>query len=225
MADSSGEMRVMSKEDLKPENVLGKKLSDEFYLKDVLVVARRLIGKILVRKLGRKVLAGAIVETEAYMGSLDAASHSFRGKTKRNEAMFRRGGVCYVYFTYGNHYCMNVVTGKTGVAHAALIRALEPIAGIDDMKKRRNTEDVHNLASGPGKLTQALEIDKRLNGVSFAGNELYIVDPRIAEKIKVLRSKRIGITKNADKLWRFYAADNPFVSRVNAKSILMRLQK
>ena len=200
----------------------GKKLPKKFYLRDCVIVAKDLIGKILVRKKGRRVYAGIIVETEAYKGSLDSASHSYNGKTKRNEVMFEEGGICYVYFTYGNHYCMNVVTDVKDTAYAVLIRALEPVEGIEQMKKNRNTMNIYNLTNGPGKLTKAFEIDKKLNGASFRGKELYICEPVEPGNYKIVVSKRIGISKNVDKLWRYIAADNPFVSRVNIKSILKK---
>lgn len=203
----------------------GKKLPKKFYLRDCVIVAKDLIGKILVRKKGSRVYAGIIVETEAYKGSLDAASHSYKGKTKRNEVMFEEGGVCYVYFTYGNHYCMNAVTDVKDTAYAVLIRALEPVAGIEHMKKNRNTMNIYNLTNGPGKLTKAFEIDKKLNGASFRGKELYICEAAEEVKYKIVVSKRIGISKNTDKLWRYIAADNPFVSRVNIKSILKKQNK
>jgi DNA-3-methyladenine glycosylase len=193
-------------------SISGKKLSKNFFLRDCLVVAKELIGKILIRRKGSKIYAGMIVETEAYKGSLDAAAHSYRGKTKRNEVMFDKGGKCYVYFTYGNHYCMNAVTGEKDLAHAVLIRALEPLAGIEHMMKNRKKTDLRILTNGPGKLTQALEIDSKLNGVNFGDDELGIYEPRIKIQLTILKSRRIGITKNADKPWRFYAGSNPYVS-------------
>lgn len=200
-----------------------KKLGKEFYQQACLKVAKELIGKVLVRKKGRKVYSGIIVETEAYTGFTDAASHSYRGMTKRNEVMFGPGGFGYVYFTYGNHYCFNVVTEKEGTPHAVLIRALEPIEGIRQMMKNRETENIYNLTSGPGKLAQALEIDLKLNGSDLAGDVLFISENSSIEKYKAERSKRIGITKNPDKLYRFTAKDNPFVSRVNIRKILKQL--
>jgi DNA-3-methyladenine glycosylase len=201
-------------------DIFRAKLPIEFYLQNCLMAAKKLIGKILVRKINDKIYAGIIVETEAYMGSKDAASHSYNGLTKRNEVMFESGGVCYVYFTYGNHYCINAVTREKGTAHAVLIRALEPVIGRELMKKNRGMNNIYNLTNGPGKLTQAFEIDKRLNGFSLGSKELFIAKPKEKYKITICSSKRIGITKNADKLWRFYAKSNPFVSGVNIKAIL-----
>lgn len=186
-------------------------------------VAKELIGKVLVRKKDRKVYSGIIVETEAYTGFKDAASHSYRGMTKRNEVMFGAGGFGYVYFTYGNHYCFNVVTEAEGTPHAVLIRALGPVEGIKHMMKNRGTENVYNLTSGPGKLAQAFEIDLGLNGVDLAGDKLFIAEVKRRINYKVERSKRIGITKNPDELYRFSAKDSPYVSRVNVNRILKNL--
>ncbi len=186
--------------------------------------AKELIGKVLVRKKGRKVYSGVIAETEAYLGHRDAASHSYRGKTRRNENMFGRGGTAYVYFTYGNHYCVNAVIGKPGVAHAVLIRAVEPVTGVISMKKNRGTDNIYELCSGPGKLTQAMEITGELNGASLLGNEIYIAEPDAARKHKIAKTKRIGITKNAEVLYRFIDSESPFVSRVNYRKILKTKQ-
>ena len=202
-----------------------KKLSKEFYLQKCLKIARSLIGKVLIRKSGKKIYAGIIVETEAYTGSTDAASHAYKGKTRRNEYMFSEGGVAYVYFTYGNHYCVNVVVEKENIGHAVLIRALEPLKGIKFMKKNRRSNNIYNLTSGPGKLTQAFEIDLKLNGADLTGNQLYICENALRRKFKIIKSRRIGIAKNSDKMYRFYAANNPFVSRVNVNSILRENDK
>lgn len=202
-----------------------KKLSKEFYLRSCLTIAKELIGKVLVRKKGSKVYKGIIVETEAYTGNTDAAAHSYRGMTERNKYMFSEGGIAYVYFTYGNHHCVNVVVEKEDISHAVLIRALQPTEGIRQMMKNRATDNIYNIASGPGKLTQAMEIDLRQNGADLQGEELYITESEVSQIVKVLRSKRIGITKNPDKLYRFYAADNPFVSRINVNAVLRKMKE
>jgi DNA-3-methyladenine glycosylase len=198
------------------------KLPKEFYLQKCLIAAKELIGKLLVRKKGKRIYSGIIVETEAYTGSTDAAAHSYRGKTERNKYMFSEGGAAYVYFTYGAHYCVNVVVEKEHTSHAVLIRALEPVDGITHMMKNRGTDNIYNLTSGPGKLTEAMEIDLRQNGADLLGDELFITEAPVKRKIKVVKSKRIGITKNTDKLYRFYAAESPFVSRVNVSAILKK---
>ena len=188
-----------------------RKLPREFYLRSCSTVARDLIGKVLVRNKDGKIYSGIIVETEAYPGKGDEASHSFRGITPRNSVMFEEGGVAYVYFTYGNHYCFNVVTGRKGCGSAVLIRAVEPLDGINLMMQNRRTDNIANLTNGPGKLTQAFEIDMEVNGKSLSGRELYICNS-VGKAIKVRRSPRIGISKNKDALLRFYADNNPYVS-------------
>jgi DNA-3-methyladenine glycosylase len=196
-----------------------KKLKREFYTRNLLVVARGLLGKILVKKSKEILLSGKIVEVEAYHGDYDQASHAFKGKTKRNEMMFNEGGCLYVYFTYGAHFCANVVVGKKGKGIAILIRAIEPVEGIDVMIKNRfGRELLHNkgkhiLTNGPGKLCQALGISRDHNGADLAGNEIFILDqPKLKGK-EIGVSKRIGITRSVDLQWRFYIKDNPFVSR------------
>jgi DNA-3-methyladenine glycosylase len=196
------------------------KLSKDFYLRNSIIVAKELLGKILVHKKGRKTYSGIIAETEAYTGKNDPAAHSYKGKTPRNEVMFSDGGVCYVYFTYGNHYCVNVVAEAKDIPHAVLIRALEPLIGIKYMMKNRCTDNIYNLTNGPGKLTKAMEIDLSLNGEDLRGNKIFISEPFEQIKFKILKSKRIGITKNPDKLWRFHIKDNPFVSRININAIM-----
>ena len=200
-----------------------KKLNKEFYHKPCLKAAKELIGKLLVRKKGKKIYSGIIVETEAYLGDKDAASHSFSGMTKRNEVMFGEGGFAYVYFTYGNHYCVNVVIGPRSRAHAVLIRAVEPVEGTSQMKKNRGTDDIYNIASGPGKLCEAMEINLKLNGKSLTGEEIFLTEPLEKRKHKAVKTKRIGITKNADKLYRFIDGNSPFVSRINYKALLRKL--
>jgi DNA-3-methyladenine glycosylase len=189
------------------------KLPPGFYRRNTVTVAKELLGKIIFRKLGSNVLSGMIVETEAYMGKGDPASHSHRGVTKRNETMFRKGGIAYVYFTYGNHYCFNVVTENDGVGSAVLIRAVEPLKGVEVMMKNRGTGEVLNLTSGPGKFTKAFGIDKDLNRADLSKGVIYISSSPDARSFKIVKAKRIGITRNTEKLYRFYIAANPFVSR------------
>lgn len=126
--------------------------------------------------------------------------------------MFEEGGKGYVYFTYGAHFCFNVVTGVKDKGSAVLIRALEPLEGIDIMKKNRGTDNTRNLTNGPGKLAQALSIDKALNGCDLRGNELFAAMPADKKKHSIIRTKRIGISKNTEKLYRYYIKDNSFVS-------------
>ena len=196
-------------------------LPKSFYLRSSVTVAKELIGKYIFRNTGKEILSGIIVETEAYTGRNDPAAHSYNGKTPRNAVMFEEGGKAYVYFTYGNHYCFNAVTCRKGTPSAVLIRGVEPVKGIDTMMKNRRTEDLYNLTNGPGKFTKAFAIDRKLNGADLGGSNIYISKSVPVHKdFVILKSKRIGITKNADKQYRFYAKDNKFVSRAPRKLII-----
>ncbi len=193
-------------------------LDRRFYTRDTVKVARDLLGKILVRRIGEHKLSGIIVETEAYRSSDDPASHSYRGMTNRNRVMFGEVGYSYVYFTYGMYYCLNIVAKDTDtMAGAVLIRALEPLEGIDIMKKNRMKE-LYNLTNGPGKLTQALMIDKSLNSIDVTKEgALYIINGYKIDEIEA--TPRIGIKTALDKYWRFYVKDNRFVSKVKPNII------
>lgn len=190
-----------------------KILPRNFYARSPLAVAPDLLGRILFRRKNGVVTSGRIVEVEAYLGSKDPASHAFRGLTPRNQVMFGPAGCAYIYFTYGNHFCMNVVTGKEGRASAVLIRALEPLDGIPTMKRRRRRSKLADLTSGPGKLTQALHIDRALNGEILIGNKLWISAGRNSSRVRWERTPRIGIREATDRLYRFAVSDSSFVSR------------
>jgi len=178
------------------------KLNREFYLQDTIVAARAVLGKVLVHNSPDGVMAGRIVETEAYLHN-DPACHASRGMTARNKVMFGEPGHAYVYFTYGFHYCLNFVTQPVGVPEAILIRALQPLEGIDLMKRNRGKEDIHDLCSGPAKLTQAMAIDISLNGEDLLGDRLYVLDDG-TDVGEIIARPRIGIKQATDKLWRFY---------------------
>jgi len=194
-----------------------------FYDRDPKLVAPQLLGKILIRREGRKLLAGRIVEVEAYLGQKDPASHAFRGPTDRNRVMFGPPGFAYVYFTYGMHYCVNVTCLEEGTAGAVLIRALEPLAGIEQMAMNRDLNlelEAHHvralraLTSGPARLCEALAITRaRDDGKDFTASEsdLWIGSDRTrVSEIGV--GSRVGITQAADWPLRFYVVGNPFVS-------------
>ena len=188
-----------------------KKLNRSFYLRDTLEVAQDLLGKLLVRKIGDEFLAGKIVEVEAYLQN-DPAAHSFNGKTERNSAMFLMGGHLYVYFTYGMHYCANIVTESENHGSAVLLRALEPVMGLETLRNnRKRLLKEKDLTNGPAKLCQAFGITKQLNKADLTKNDIFCTyndnDDFVIEK-----TGRIGIKKGTDKLWRFYIKDNPFVS-------------
>ncbi len=195
------------------------KLRKNFYTRELQIVTKELLGKILVKNEKGKIRAGKIVEVEAYGGSIDEAAHTFKGKTKRNQVMFREGGYLYVYFTYGAHYCCNVVTGYEGIGTAVLIRAVEPLEGIKFMIKNRfgrnlkNEKEKFNLTSGPGKICQAMAIDKSDYGTDLTGSRIYLLDAAILDADKIVVTKRVGIKKSIDLSWRFYIKDNPYVSK------------
>ena len=179
------------------------RLPREFYLQDTVDVARQLLGKTLVRKIGKTTISGIITETEAYRQSDDPASHAYRGITPRNQAMFGMVGCAYVYFTYGMYHCVNVVArNHKHLAGAVLIRALAPKSGIDTMIKNRKTDKIPNLTSGPGKLTIALDITKKQYGEDLVNSQsLYITEGITPSRIK--SSPRIGIRVGLDKKWNF----------------------
>ena len=179
-------------------------------LSDSVKAAKELLGKKLAYNSPDGRVSGYIVETEAY-SSEEPASHSFGGIKNRNATLFERSGTVYVYFTYGLHFCMNVVTGQKGDGQAVLIRALEPLEGIDIMKVNRNISNLTSLTNGPAKLTQALGVNMAQNGTSILEGPMTI-EPGIKVE-KIVTDRRIGITKAVDLPWRFYINGNPYVSR------------
>lgn len=196
-----------------------KKLNYSFYQRDLLVVAGELPGKILVKADGKKLLAGKIVEVEAYDGRIDQAAHTFIGKTRRNAIMFGAGGYFYVYFTYGAHFCCNIVTGEEGHGTAVLIRAVEPVAGIEQMALNRygkdlvNEKEKYNLTSGPGKVCRAFGITGEYYGEDLVNGRIYLLHQRKIPEKNIVRTTRIGIKKSTELDWRFYIRNNPFVSK------------
>jgi len=211
-----------------------RKLPRSFYLRPTLRVARDLLGKFIVcRHRGRR-LVGKIVEAEAYREG-DPASHTYRGKTKRNEVMYWKGGHLYVYFTYGMHFCANVVTRTEGVGEAVLIRAVEPIEGFETMMKNRfpthkvtahqfppkadaplaqtNHQVLLKLTSGPARFCEAFGISREENGADLLGNRIYLLNGEKIPDIKIGRSTRVGVTNGREKRWRFFVKGNEWVSR------------
>ncbi|MDD5456018.1 MAG: DNA-3-methyladenine glycosylase [Candidatus Margulisbacteria bacterium] len=188
-------------------------LPEHFFLQDTIKIARQLLGKYLIKVQNNgKVLGGMIVESEAYEQD-DPASHSYRGQTPRNEPMFRKGGISYVYFIYGMYHCFNVVTGLDGVGSAILIRSLEPLFGEDIMKKNRKTDNIKKLTSGPGMLCQALDITRKDNCVNLQNGHIGIYHDRTDNvKINIVQVPRIGIKEENKKLYRFYIKGNEYVS-------------
>lgn len=188
-------------------------LPRKFYARDTVRVAKCLLGKRLVRVKGRSRMEGRIVEVEAYRGLDDPASHAFRGPTPRNAPMFGEPGHAYVYFTYGNHYCLNITTQATGTPGAVLIRAVEPIEGLQAMRRLRPNVSDPNLTNGPGKLTKALGIDRALNEVDMTKPSPLFVADSDETQFEIVRSARVGISRGTDLLWRFHIRGNPYVSK------------
>lgn len=178
-----------------------------------LEAAPLLLGCTLSRQTPEGLISLKIVETEAYHQD-DPASHSYRGLTARTAPMFEAGGHIYVYFTYGMHYALNIVTGPKGVGEGVLVRAGKPLEGVEIMQRNRGTENIYNLANGPGKLAQALGIvSAELSGERLGPETLQLLPPKEAvDSRNIIVSPRIGIKKAVDNPWRFYLKDNPFVS-------------
>jgi len=172
-----------------------------------------MLGWLLCRKLPGGIIKLKIVETEAYHQD-DPASHSFAGLTKRTAPMFEAGGHIYVYFTYGMHYCINLVTGPKGVGEAVLLRAGEPLEGIELMKQNRGLDNIKNLANGPGKLAQALGIqDTLLSGKKLSRSNIWLEADADEVVHEIVVATRVGIARAVHQPWRFYIKDNPFVSK------------
>ena len=194
----------------------GRGLDRDFYRRDPRDVAPELLGKVLVHRQPEGVRAGRIVEVEAYCGPIDPAAHTYRGRTARNATMFGPAGLLYVYFSYGVHWCANVVCGDEDEGVAVLLRALAPLEGIEQMHAARGpaARRPRDLCSGPGKLTQALGIGREHDGVDLVTDgRLSIVDDRSGTPADVVQATRVGISVAAEEPWRWYVAGDPNVSR------------
>jgi DNA-3-methyladenine glycosylase len=196
-----------------------KKIPSSFYLnEDVLELAKALLGKLVVTRFDNHTTVGRIVETEAYNGVIDKASHAFGGRrTTRTDVMYSRGGVAYVYFCYGMHHLFNIVTGKADVPHAVLIRAVEPVEGIDTMLQRRGKRQADfSLTRGPGSVAQAMGIHTRHTGLSLQSAELYLADDGLLyQPQEVIATPRIGVAYAAEDAllpYRFLVKGNAYVS-------------
>lgn len=201
-----------------------KKLNKAFYTRDTLTVAKELLGKYLAVNNDEEKMIVKIVETEAYIGPIDKACHTYNNRrTKRTEIMYSSGGYAYIYQIYGMYFCLNVVTENEDAGTAVLIRAGEPIKGVERMAVNRfskklnelSKKEILNLTNGPGKLCRALGLDKCQNGSSLLGKELFIFAEDVEEPFQIALSKRIGIDyaeEARDYEWRFYIKDNPYVS-------------
>ncbi|XZM27140.1 DNA-3-methyladenine glycosylase [Clostridium perfringens] len=205
------------------------RLGRDFYNRDTLTVAKELLGKVLVRKINGVTLKGKIVETEAYIGAIDKASHAYGGKrTNRTETLYADPGTVYVYIIYGMYHCLNLISEEKDVAGGVLIRGIEPLEGIEEMSKLRykksyeelSSYEKKNFSNGPSKLCMALGIDKGENGINtISSEEIYVEDDSLIKKdFSIVEAKRIGIDyaeEARDFLWRFYIKDNKFVSKNN----------
>lgn len=194
------------------------RLGYDFYQKDAVSAAKDLLNKILVREINGKKIMVKIVDTEAYMGAEDKASHAYANKkTKRTETMFKKGGLAYIYLIYGMYYCFNIVTAEENNPHAVLIRAVEPLQGLEIIKENRKikSKKIEELTNGPGKLSQALQIDKSLNGCDLVkSNKLYLLNNE-DKNIKIEAAPRVNIEyaeEYKDKKWRFYIKENKYTS-------------
>jgi DNA-3-methyladenine glycosylase len=193
------------------------KLGPDFFNRPTLTVAQDLLGAILARKINSRLLTGMIVETEAYIGEDDPASHAYEGMTPRNRLMYGPPGLVYIYFIYGNHYCLNFVTEPEGFPAAVLIRALQPLAGLEQMFENRSGVKFEiQLCNGPGKLCQALQIDEKLNGISLVSSRVFLLAGN--SSVPIGNSGRIGISQGQDRKWRYYIKNNTYVSNSKGAS-------
>lgn len=193
---------------------IGPRLPRAFYERATVAVARALLGQMLVHDSASGRTVGRIVETEAYLGSEDPAAHSYRGRTERNASMFGPPGRAYVYFVYGMHHCLNVVTAPRGIGQAVLVRALEPVEGLELMRARRSGVPDRDLCRGPGRLVRAMGIGREHDGTDLVRGPLVIRAPaRGATKPRIVTTTRVGITRAADRPLRFHLLGSPFISR------------
>jgi DNA-3-methyladenine glycosylase len=193
-----------------------KPLHRDFYDRDPVFVSQQILGKYLIRYINKTPIVSKIVETEAYLSANDPAAHSFIGKTARTEILFGEPGFTYV-FSLHRYFCLNIVTEGINKPGCVLIRAIEPIEGLELMKHFRNTKNLYNLTSGPGKLCQALNINKSMNGIDVTSKTSLIQITHCGELISkkdICSTPRIGISKAKNELLRFYIKNNSFVSKI-----------
>ncbi len=193
-------------------------MNHAFFRQDTVELARKLLGCMLVHRTPDGVATGMIVETEAYVGAIDKACHAWQNRSERTEIMYHDGGYAYVYFIYGMHHCFNVVTGPEGEGNAVLIRALEPVTGINLMQRRRNTKLLRSLCSGPGKVCQALGITKNEYGMDLCdpASPLRLIKYRHIPDEQIAVSPRINVAYAEEAAawpWRFYVKDNLYISK------------
>lgn len=191
------------------------KLSRDFYQRSAVEVAKDLLGCSLVHESEEGITKGRIVEVEAYMGNQDPAAHSYNNRSARTEIQYGEGGFAYIYLIYGMYYCMNIVTNSIDQPEVVLLRALEPLEGIELMKLRRKTDKIRNLCSGPGKLCIAMGINKTHYGMDLCGEQLYLETPDQKDNLEIAATKRINIDyagEAKDYLWRYTIKDSKYLS-------------
>ena len=193
-------------------------MNHAFFRQDTVELARKLLGCLLIHRTPDGAAGGMIVEAEAYVGAIDKACHAYRNRSGRTEIMYHDGGYAYVYLIYGMHHCFNAVTGPEGEGNAVLIRALEPVIGLDLMQQRRNTKTVRHLCSGPGKVCQALGITKNEYGLDLcaADSPLRLIRYRYIPDAQIVATPRINVAYAEEAAawpWRFYVKDNLYVSK------------
>ncbi len=192
------------------------KIPKSFYEReDVVKIAQELLGKYIFTKIDGVLCGGMIVETEAYNGRIDKACHAYRKRTARTEIMYQSGGIAYIYLCYGIHHLFNIVTNQYGMADAVLVRAIDPTEGFAQMTERHGSSQ-RKIANGPGKLSRALGITTKLNGIDLSGDKVYLAEHKSQKKPKIAVDKRIGVDyagEDALLPWRFYIKDNEWVSK------------
>ena len=196
-------------------------MNHAFFRQDTVELARKLLGCLLIHRTPDGVAGGMIVEAEAYVGAIDKACHAYRNRSGRTEIMYHDGGYAYVYLIYGMHHCFNAVTGPEGEGNAVLIRALEPVIGLGLMRKRRQTNQLRSLCSGPGRLCQALAITKNEYGMDIcaANSPLQLIQYRHIPNADIIATPRINVAYAEEAAawpWRFYVKENPYVSIIGS---------
>lgn len=189
----------------------------DFYQRETVTVAQELLGKLFVRIIEGQILAAEIIETEAYLPSNDPACHAAKRKTPRNAPMFEMGGILYVYFIYGNHYCTNIVTETEGLGSAVLIRSARPIQGIELMQINRRNRDLFNLCSGPGKFTQAFGLGREHNYHSLISPSIFLSNFKSYKKEEIITTTRIGIKEGANLPLRYYVNNSEILKFISKK--------
>lgn len=193
------------------------KLPLDFFRRDTTIIAQELLGKLFVRIINKQTISAEIIETEAYLPKNDPACHAAKRQTLRNSPMFEDGGILYVYFIYGNHFCANIVTEKKGLGSAVLIRAACPIDGIEIMKLNRNRKKIEDLCSGPGKFAQAFGLTREHNNHSLISQDIFLAEYNYYKDNEITTTTRIGIREGANLPLRFYVNNSEILKFISKK--------